>query len=787
MMGKTKNKPLDPAPAPGGKALTHTALGLVVLTLVALGAGLGLLHIQQHQQARDRTQAQVERLAHAFAGALAGRVTRDREQLAQLAGTAPVRAGLTRDRITPGPWLADSRLTLVPDGADRETGLSFTERDLLQQLRGTGSQALSARGGDRPAVLIAQAVPGGNLVLEQDLKPWLHDLGAHLPASASLTLAQGNLTLARHGRPAADAPQAQTTAGPFTITVTMTPTPPSWLTLLPGAGLAAAILIIAIAVLLARLAQRLRGDAARLIGDLEQQARGGATPAPEPLAFSALHAVHEAQRRLVPANQRPRTAPPPATASTQPAPPPAEPPPAGPALPEALFRAYDIRGVVGDMLDANAVALLGQAIGSEAGEAGQQTVFVARDGRLSGPELMDALIRGLVASGRRVVDLGMAPVPVLYYATEVLESQTGVCLTGSHNPPEYNGLKVVIAGESLHGEKLAALRQRIIDHRLEQGQGSVEQRDINSRYLRAVCDDIVLARPMTVAVDCGNGATGSLGPALFEALGCKVVPLYTEVDGRFPHHQPDPSQPQNLAALAEAVTSGGLDLGLAFDGDGDRLGVVARDGEIIGADRLLMLFARDLLGRNPGTDVLFDVKCSRALPTLIRKQGGRPVMYKTGRPLIRERMKELGAPLAGEMSGHIFFADRWFGFDDALYAGARLLEILSLGQDDSSDVFAGLRTGVTTPELPIAVSEARKFRLMETLAERAGRFPGGRPNTVDGLRVDFPDGWGLVRASNTTPALVTRFEGRDQQALERIQALFREQLNAVDSELSLPF
>lgn len=787
-MGKTKSKPRDPASAPGGKALTNTALGLVVLALVALGAGFGLLHTQQHQHARNAAQAQAEHLARALASELAGGVARNREQLAQLAGTAPVRIGLAEGQITPGPWLADSRLTLVPDGADRETGLSFTERDLLQQLRDNGPHALSARGGERPAVLIAQAVPGGSLVLEQDLKPWLHGLDTRLPAGTALTLAQGNLTLARHGHLATDTPQAQSTAGPFIITVAMTPTPPSWLTLLPGAGLAAAILIIAIAALLARLARHLRDDASRLISDLEQQARG-ATPPQAPLAFPALNAVREAQQRLAPTNHKPATAPPPATAPApaHPAPPLAKPPPAGPALPEELFRAYDIRGVVGETLNADAVTLLGQAIGSEAGEAGQQTVFVARDGRLSGPELMDALIRGLVASGRRVIDLGMAPAPVLYYATEVLESQTGVCLTGSHNPPEYNGLKVVIAGENLHGEKLAALRQRIIDHRLEQGQGSVEQRDINSRYLRAVCDDIVLARPMSVAVDCGNGATGTLAPALFEELGCKVVPLYTEVDGRFPHHQPDPSQPQNLVALAEAVTSGGLDLGLAFDGDGDRLGVVARNGEIIGADRLLMLFARDLLGRNPGTDVLFDVKCSRALPTLIRKQGGRPVMYKTGRPLIRERMKELGAPLAGEMSGHIFFADRWFGFDDALYAGARLLEILSLGQDDSSGVFAGLRTGVTTPELPIPVSEARKFRLMETLAERAGRFPGGRPNTVDGLRVDFPDGWGLVRASNTTPALVTRFEGRDQQALERIQALFREQLNAVDSELSLPF
>lgn len=757
-MGNNKNKAGNP---PG--AFLAAALAFLLVIALALAAGLGLHLHQQRQAAHHQASTFAARQAQALATELAALAHDDQQQLEALAAPPP-------DRLAgpagPGPWLAGSRLIWVPATTSTHS-LSFTVRDLLQQLKDEAATPVSARGGDQPAILAARALPEGALILEHRLGGWLQGALQRLPASSQLTLAQGDLTLARLGQAPAGAPHAQASAGPFTVTVALPAQAPTWQALLLPAGAMALVLLAGAGLVLVMLSQRLGTDGERPRHHGEPR-RPDATPADEPVASAVPMPARAAQ-------QRPQESAPPAA------------PPPGRALPEELFRAYDIRGVAEQMLDADAVALLGQAIGSEAGDAGQQTVFVARDGRLSGPTLVEALIRGLVASGRRVVDLGMAPAPVLYYATEVLESQSGVCLTGSHNPPEYNGLKVVIKGETYYGEQLQALRQRIIDNRLGQGQGSVEQRDINQRYQRALTEDIVLARPMRVAVDCGNGATGPLAPALFEALGCKVVPLYTETDGHFPHHPPDPSQPDNLAALAEAVKSGNLDLGIAFDGDGDRLGVVASDGEIIAADRLIMLFARDLLGRSPGSDVLFDVKCSRALPTLVRKLGGRPVMYKTGRPLIRARMKELGAPLAGEMSGHIFFADRWFGFDDALYAAARLLEILSLEQGDSAGVFAGLRTGVTTPELAIAVSEANKFRLMQALTERAGRFPGGRANTVDGLRVDFPDGWGLVRASNTTPALVTRFEGRDQQALERIQALFREQLNAVDDGLGLPF
>ncbi|MCG8391838.1 MAG: phosphomannomutase/phosphoglucomutase [Pseudomonadales bacterium] len=459
----------------------------------------------------------------------------------------------------------------------------------------------------------------------------------------------------------------------------------------------------------------------------------------------------------------------------------------GESLPDSIFRAYDIRGIAGDTLTAHGVYLLGRAIGTEAGEAGQQSVLVARDGRLSSPELARSLIKGLRESGRDVINLGLVPTPVLYYATEVLETRSGVMVTGSHNPADHNGLKVVINGDTLHGERITALQTRVREKAFSEGNGKEEERDISDRYLNDLVNDIVLARPLKIAIDCGNGASGELAPRLFSQLGCEVTPLYTEIDGNFPNHHPDPGDPDNLADLIRIVKQDNLDLGLAFDGDGDRVAVVTNTGEIIWPDRLLMLFAKDLLGRTPGADILFDVKCTRALPAIIRKSGGRPVMYKTGHSLIKAKMKETGAPLAGEISGHIFFGDRWFGCDDGLYAGARLLEILSLQDASAGQVFDGLKTGMTTPALYINVSDDTKFALVDALVARADKFSGGRPTTIDGLRVDFPDGWGLVRASNTTPSLVARFEGRDEDALQRVQTQFRNHLKAVDEGLDVPF
>lgn len=457
-----------------------------------------------------------------------------------------------------------------------------------------------------------------------------------------------------------------------------------------------------------------------------------------------------------------------------------------PTLPASIFRAYDIRGVVGDTLTAETAYWIGRAIGSESLARGEPCVAVGRDGRLSGPELVKQLIQGLVDCGCQVSDVGMVPTPVLYYAANVLEGKSGVMLTGSHNPPDYNGFKIVVAGETLANEQIQALRERIEKNDLASGVGSVEQVDILPRYFKQIRDDIAMAKPMKVVVDCGNGVAGVIAPQLIEALGCSVIPLYCEVDGNFPNHHPDPGKPENLKDLIAKVKAENADLGLAFDGDGDRVGVVTNTGTIIYPDRLLMLFAKDVVSRNPGADIIFDVKCTRRLIALISGYGGRPVMWKTGHSLIKRKMKETGALLAGEMSGHVFFKERWFGFDDGIYSAARLLEILSQDQRDSEHVFSAFPSDISTPEINITVTEDSKFAIIEAL-QRDAQWGEGNITTLDGVRVDYPKGWGLVRASNTTPVLVLRFEADTEEELERIKTVFRNQLKAVDSSLPVPF
>ena len=452
----------------------------------------------------------------------------------------------------------------------------------------------------------------------------------------------------------------------------------------------------------------------------------------------------------------------------------------------AIFRAYDIRGLVETALTPEVVYEIGRAIGSEAFERGQQTVAVARDGRLSGPELTDALIRGLVATGRDVKDLGMVPTPVLYFATHYLDTLSGVMVTGSHNPPGYNGLKVVLAGETLAGNAIQDLRRRIQDGDLLSGDGSVESVDVLPDYIERIKADVILPRPLKVVVDCGNGVAGVAAPRLLRALGCEVIELFCDVDGAFPNHHPDPSRAENLGALIRAVGEHGADLGFAFDGDGDRLGVVASGGEIVWPDRLMMLYSMDLLNRNPGGLIIYDVKCSRNLPRIIRDFGGDPLMAQTGHSYIKAKMKETGALLAGEMSGHIFFQERWYGFDDALYSAARLLEILANDHRTSSSVFAMLPDSVNTPELQVPMAEGEPHPYMDRLLASA-HFEGAHVHTIDGMRVEFADGWGLVRASNTTPVLVLRFEADDEDALRRIQDDFRRVMLQVEPELQLPF
>lgn len=457
-----------------------------------------------------------------------------------------------------------------------------------------------------------------------------------------------------------------------------------------------------------------------------------------------------------------------------------------PTLPADIFRAYDIRGVVGDTLTAEYAYWIGRAIGSQSLAQGEPKVIVGRDGRLSGPELLQQLVQGLLDCGCEVTDIGMVPTPVVYFAANVLEGRSAVMLTGSHNPPDYNGFKIIIAGDTLANEQILALKTRLDNNDLATGVGSVQQVDVLQRYFKTIRDDIALAKPLRVVVDCGNGAAGVIAPQLIEALGCSVIPLFCEVDGTFPNHHPDPGKPENLVDLIARVKAENADLGLAFDGDGDRVGVVTNTGNIVYPDRLLMLFAKDVVSRNPGADIIFDVKCTRRLTPLISGYGGRPVMWKTGHSLIKKKMKETGALLAGEMSGHIFFKERWYGFDDGIYSAARLLEILSLEKRNAEQVFSAFPSDISTPEINIKVTEQTKFGMIERL-QREGQWGEANITSIDGVRVDYPKGWGLIRASNTTPVLVLRFEADTQEELERIQDVFRTQLLKVAPDLQLPF
>lgn len=459
---------------------------------------------------------------------------------------------------------------------------------------------------------------------------------------------------------------------------------------------------------------------------------------------------------------------------------------APPLPPPEIFKAYDIRGIVGRTLTAQHATLIGRALGSEASKRGLDKIAFARDGRLSGPELGQALVQGILQTGVDVVDIGMVPTPVLYFAAAELTNGTGVMLTGSHNPPDYNGFKMVLGGETLASEAIQALRKRIESSDFATGKGQYEKAVIPERYISRITSDVKLKRKLRIAIDCGNGVAGKIAPQLYRALGCDVTELYCDVDGRFPNHHPDPSKPENLQDLIEVVKSKRFDVGLAFDGDGDRLGVVSPDGSIIWPDRLMILFAADVLSRNHGAQIIYDIKCSSNLTKAIWEKGGEPLMWKTGHSLIKAKMKASGALLAGEMSGHIFFKERWFGFDDGLYAGARLLEILSGDTRTPQQVFAGLPDAVNTPELNINMEEGEHHRFIETFMSRAD-FGDAQVTMIDGIRVDYEDAWGLIRASNTTPVLVLRFEGHSREAMKRVQDEFRKQIHALNPNLKLPF
>ena len=456
-------------------------------------------------------------------------------------------------------------------------------------------------------------------------------------------------------------------------------------------------------------------------------------------------------------------------------------------IPAEIFKAYDIRGIVDKTITDDITFKIGQAIGSEIIAAGQQTIVIGRDGRLSGPRLAKALADGLRAAGVSVTDIGVSPSPVVYFSAYQLDISSCVAITGSHNPPNYNGFKIVIDGTTLSSERIQGLYQRILNNDFSAGAGSYSEVAVIDDYINRVVSDIELARPMKIVIDCGNGVGGATAPQLFRALGCDVIDLYSEVDGTFPNHHPDPAKLENLTDLIEAVQTHDAELGLAFDGDADRLGVVTPKGEVIWPDRQMILFARDILSRNPGTEIIYDVKCSRSLASEIEAAGGKATMWRTGHSFIKAKLKETGAAIAGEMSGHIFFKERWFGFDDGVYAGARLLELLAKMNETPQAIFDALPNTINTPELQIQMDNfGEHYKFMEELVQNAN-FPDQQVSTFDGLRVDFKNGFGLIRPSNTTPVLVLRFEGETQANLESIQNQFRELILSTRPNIQPPF
>ncbi len=499
----------------------------------------------------------------------------------------------------------------------------------------------------------------------------------------------------------------------------------------------------------------------------------GSTQAPAPEPSAQTSAVFESRDISNPSLKQEST-----VSSVRQAPP--------PMPPAEIFKAYDIRGIVGSTLSVEHARLIGQAVASEALQRGLKKMAFARDGRLSGPELGQAFAQGVQSCGVDIMDVGMVPTPVLYYAATEHTDGTGVMLTGSHNPPDYNGFKMMLGGDTLAGDAIQALHQRIEAKDFAQGQGNYSNQSVARAYIDRIISDVKLKRPLSIVIDCGNGVAGAIAPTLFKSMGCRVTELFCDVDGHFPNHHPDPSKPENLQDLITTVKAKKADLGLAFDGDGDRLGVVDPEGNIIYPDRLMMLFAADVLSRNHGAQIIYDIKCTSNLTKVIWEKGGEPVMWKTGHSLIKAKMKQSGAALAGEMSGHIFFKERWYGFDDGMYSGARLLEILSGMRQSCAEIFSALPDAWNTPELNVGMQEGEHHKFVDELMTKAD-FGDAAVNMIDGIRADYSDGWGLVRASNTTPVLVLRFEGQNQAALERIQAVFKAQILAVNPDLKLPF
>ena len=841
--------PADTRSKRGGFTL-KPLLGGLAASLIGLGAAAALIWLgqqgaqqqQQTQLAEAWSQSQASALQQALRRLRADTQTAVEQQ--RLVDVVRADTELRREaeqRLLELPGVVDAHLNprgrVMPD-TSRPGPLNFAALDLLQRVEAGQSAAPEAYKVDNRWLLYS-AIPlraegeqaiRGTLLLVSDLQhlfatlPTLPDEAGQLRLTQQFSGAPEQVLLQR-GTAADNASALTLASGNANWKLAYLPGAIDQLTLMPLLLLAAALVAIAgvligLQLVLGGQQRRLREDVLQMSRLLQELSTGKTIQIPA-LSLPVLDALARNMARLPVRQAGPAPTQAPAAApAVRPAKPteyvdprlpdtdildidildedqdifgldtkerePAMSSAKAPNLPASIFRAYDIRGVVGDSLTTETAYWVGRAIGSESLAKGEPNVSVGRDGRLSGPELVQHLIQGLLDSGCDVSDIGMVPTPVLYYAANILAGKSGVMLTGSHNPPDYNGFKIVIAGDTLANEQIQTLRKRIETNDLSSGVGKVEQVDVLERYFEQIRNDIAMAKPMKVVVDCGNGVAGVIAPRMIEALGCTVVPLYCEVDGNFPNHHPDPGKPENLVDLIAKVKSEKADLGLAFDGDGDRVGVVTNVGTMIYADRLLMLFAKDVVSRNPGADIIFDVKCTRRLTPLISGYGGRPVMWKTGHSLIKKKMKESGALLAGEMSGHIFFKERWFGFDDGIYSAARLLEILSQDKRDAEQVFAAFPCDISTPEINITVTEESKFTIMDAL-QRDAQWGEANLITLDGVRVDYPKGWGLIRASNTTPVLVLRFEADSEEELSRIQDVFRAQLLNVAPDLKLPF
>ena len=805
----------------GGSSLSRRVFASAAVAALVLVIAIVALQIFSAEREADRNLDQARLTATAAVSRLSADTEGLRRLLQSVATTLPdplggpeAKAALERTQASIGKSI---RLRTVPAGlTDPDpTGpvpISFSTLELLRQAeRGASTLPAEMHQVGTPDMYVAVAVPvagapGGAVrglliaaLPASTVQQSIDTLGQQAARIEVIQKVAGRgVTLAVNaGASPPQGPAAASVEVPGTILeVAYWPTPvdkDGWI-LTAAIGGAAVLLVLAIGWAWGNWLRRAYTADGKVVvdsvRDLKRFQRQGSRQ-PTELAETAdlLRALQTAQdRRAVP---RDGSAPP-APAALATAPEPAAAAPAAPApaeqreFSEAVFRAYDIRGIYGETLDAAFAYELGRAIGSQVFERGEQQIAVGRDGRPSSQPLAEALTRGLIASGREVVDIGLVPTPVLYFAGIQLGSGCGVMVTGSHNPVEYNGFKLMVGGETPPPEQIHALRERMMSGDVLRGAGTYIQRDFIPEYVQRIVEDVHLIRPIKIVVDAGNGAAGHVAPDLFRQLGCEVFELYCEVDGQFPNHHPDPSQPQNLQDLMVQVRALNADLGIAFDGDGDRLGVVDGRGRMVWPDHVLMLLAGDVLMRNPGADILFDVKSSRHVATYVLSGGGRPVMWKSGHSLMKAKMRETGALLGGEFSGHVFFKERWYGFDDALYAAARLLEVLASESRTPDELFDDLPSSPATPELHVDLTEGANFVLMRRLMELAD-FPDARIINLDGLRVEFEDGWGLVRPSNTTPSLVFRFEGEDEAALERIKGRFRALLNEAAPYLTMPF